>query len=214
MLYPGQSLTIQASVLSAYKTTIKSTSLTIVVPPIASGKVYCGPCQFETRSICSNLDGICWDDFEEVNGKVAVTDPDCLTSLAESCFEIWKKQGISSRQCEDFVKLFDLDKMSIRPEIKSAYYLNDGSNIVVNFSQPIRRASFNDCSEYFEDPTLFYLPESYPGQWIAPNILLVEYVPDGDVMTDLLISPDSFYYDYKYAQAPVENGTVPVCQPI
>ncbi len=209
-LIPEKSLSIKASVKTAYGNTVTSESLVIIVPKIASGKVYCGPCQLADRDTCANLDGVCWNSYKEPYANVSLSESECRFGLAEACYEVWKEDELSNRQCEDFVKIFDFSKMSIRPTVVNASYLADGSAILVNFSHPMRGADFSDCSEYFDDETLNYLPESYPGEWVAPNQLRVDYSPDAGIMTELVILADTLYYDYEYAQAGVEEGTIEV----
>ena len=206
-LFPGQSLVIKASVKTAYGNTITSESLVVVVPQIASGKVYCGPCQLADREMCANLNGVCWDSEKNPTAKVQVSESECVGALATACFDIWKEHGTSDRQCEDFVDIMDFDKMSIRPTVINASYLADGSGILINFSHPMAQAGFTDCSQYFEDDTLNYLPESYPGQWVAPNQLLVEFSIENGILDEISIAADTLFYDYKYAQAAVEKDT-------
>ena len=172
-------------------------------------KTYCGPCQLNDRSLCSQLAGICWTNY---NDKCAVFSMggDCAIQMAKICYKIWKANGINDTQCADFVNYYNYTLMQIQPYLLNAYYKEDGKSFLLEFDQDMSQTGFTDASSIFDSTTLKWLPSPPSAQWINSKTLQVSYSPDGGIMETLTILPNTLYPSYKYAQVSVTASNFPV----
>ncbi len=212
-LYPGKVLSARTSVLTPYLTKIYSEILQVTVPPIASGKTYCGTCQFADRSICAQLNGICWSNYTNYSAAASVNTTDCLKAVAPVCYNIWLKNGLDDSQCADFVSYFNFTAMKIKPNATSAAYSADGKSILLTFDQPIYRDNYVSYYSVLQSDTLRWLPDGSGGRWTSSRTLLIDYSPEKGILTNLKLLPNATYYDYIYAQNPAENSTLTITLP-
>ena len=209
-LFPNKNISIQTTIQNAYFNTVTSTIYKLLIPGIASGKPYCGPCQLNDRTLCENLNGICWNSYLNYSTSTPYSTFDCLYLMAPICFKIWAINGTKDSQCLDFVSYYDLAAMKIKPQITSASYSDDGTIITVVFDSPINRAGFIDCNSLFMQETLEWLPSSKTGVWTSANTLQIKYNPSIGILNTLKFKDNAIYYDYPYAQIPLGPVQFPV----
>ena len=210
-LFPGKTLNIRTTMHTPYYTEVLSNLESILVPPIASGKPYCGPCQLTDRTRCAQFNGVCWTDFMVYTITNPFNNTDCLKVMASECYTIWKATSLADTQCIDFLPYFNYTKMQIKPNVTGASYASNGKTITVTFTEPIYTVGFTDCTGIFEAATLNWLPTSKSARWVSSYKLEVDYDPQIGIMEEMQIKGGALYYDYPYSQESVSNGTIKVC---
>lgn len=209
-LFPGKTLVVQTTIQNAFFNTVSSATYIFLVPKIGSGKPYCGPCQLNDRTLCDNLNGICWISDSNYSISTPSFTTDCLTIMAPICFKIWIANGTTDSQCLDFVSYYNLTQMQIQPHVLNATYSIDGTIITVVFDSPIYRSNFIDCNSILTQETLQWLPSSKTGVWSAPNTLQINYNPSVGILGSLKFKNNVIYYDSPYSQIPLG----PIIQPV
>ena len=170
---------------------------------------HCGPCKLHDRSLCDQLVGFCWADYNDKCANFSAGS-DCVTQMASICYKIWLVNGTNDTQCADLVTYLNFTLMQLKASLINAYYSSDGQNLLLEFDQDIYKVGFTDASSIFSSDTLKWLPSSRNAQWINSRTLQVAYSPDVGIMTSLTILPNSLYPNYKYAQIPVVATNFPV----
>jgi hypothetical protein len=209
-LLPNKLLQINSSITTTHNAKLMTPVLSVRVPSIAGGKLFCGPCQLYAREKCIPFNGICWTDYENVAGEVFFNEPECLKAMAKECYAIWKVNGTADFQCADFVRVFDFEKMRGKPKVLDAAYAADGSVIIISFNMSMRQTELADCSTIFKTSTLNFLPDSKVAKWMGPNTLHVDYDPSKGIAQALEFTANSLYPDYLYAQEALDAATVTV----
>jgi len=205
-LIPGKTLVIRSKIVNPYLANTFSDYVIAVVPPIASGKPYCGPCQFADRSKCALLNNICWTDYLNHTVTEPLKTNDCLKLMAKMCYAIWlPANNTSDAQCSDFVNDFNFTLMKMKPVLISAKYSNTGEAIILEFNDAIWKEGFTDCNGLFDDNTNKWLPPEKSCRWSGPKTLVVDYNPEIGIMEEITIRPNTFYYGYRFAQIPADS---------
>ena len=209
-LIPGELLEIKGWIATEYERNSTPSVVSITVPAILFGKLFCGPCQFYDRDKCLPLNGVCWSDYTNVSAEIWLTEAECLKAMAKECYRVWKANGTSDKQCADFVTRFDFALMQTKPNVSKAAYSTDGSAISITFNTSMRQTGFSDCSQVFNSSTLNYLPDSKSAKWVGPSILQVDYNPSSGITETLEFAANAMYADVPYAQEPLDPVTVNV----
>lgn len=173
-------------------------------------KPFCGPCQFNDRTICDQLVGICWPYYD----NVCITGPNltqnCLSAVAKICYAIWLVNGTNDPQCADFTSSFNMELMKKKPNLRSAAYAVDGQSFTLVFDTAINQNQFTDASVVFDAETLKWIPSSKSATWLSSTTLNVAYNPQVGILTKLTLLNNSIYNDYKYAQVPADAANFSV----
>ena len=183
-----------------------STGKTSCIPCPGS---HCGVCKLHDRSLCDQLVGICWPNYDDKCANLSVSD-DCVMKMASICYKIWIVNGTNDTQCADFASYYNFTLMQLKANLINAYYKDDGQSIILEFDQEISQTGITDASSVFNSSTLKWLPSSMSAQWINSKTLQVAYSPDVGIMKTLTILPNALYPNYKYAQIPVVASDFPV----
>jgi hypothetical protein len=125
---------------------------------------------------------------------------------------VWKVNGTGDVQCSDFLPYYDFARMKLKPTALIAAYSADGSSITITFNVPVRQDAFADCSQLFETQTLNYLPKAKAPKWLSTIQLEIAYDPEAGILQTLEFSGNALYYDYVYAQEPIEKASLKVRQ--
>jgi len=203
----------KAKMLTPFNTYVETPYLYFTVPPIASGKKYCGPCQLNDKAKCLQFNEICWKEWQDYKISAPTLSKDCLKNMAPICYEIWNTTSINNDQCLDFKTLYDFDKMKIKPKLLESRYAMSGKYIMLKFDQPILHNPWGDCSQIFNEDTLKWFPESKSCKWSSPTELDVEYDPEIGILEEMVVNGKLFYYDYDYAQFAADEIKLPVLLP-
>jgi len=212
-LFPDKQMAFKAQILTPFNTYLNTPYYNVTVPKIASGKKYCGPCQFNDRSKCGLFNGVCWIDYMNYTVIDPLNTTDCLKAMAPICYQIWLTTSIDDSQCLDFVKYFNFQSMRIKPAPAAASYSADGKIIKLEFRQAIRQSDWADCSNAFETDTINWLPDAKSCKWTSTKVLEIDYEPQKGIMEKLTIKSNAFYYDYLYAQNPADKETLSIKLP-
>jgi len=213
-LVPSKTLTIKSSYKNTNNVITVSNELVFNIPPLPSGKRYCGPCQLDDRSLCPQLDGICWKNYLDYEVFEPDKSADCLKTMSMICYPILLSKGMNDLQCAPFSSNFNITEMSIQPTLLYANYSSNGKSILLEFSNNIRKNTFLDCSEVFDQVTLKWLPSSKSCYWTSQKILSVDYDPQIGIIETLTINPNLFFYDYIYSQVSVKLTTLKINAPL
>jgi len=215
-LVPGKQMNFKAQILTPYNVYITTEYYNVIVPPIASGKRYCGPCQLNDRTKCIQFNNVCWIDYM----NYAISDPfnttECLKAMAPICYQIWNTStsSLDDPQCLDFKNYYNYTAMKIQPFLLSAAYSSRGDIITLQFDEAIQQSNWVDCSNAFEYETIKWLPRSKSCKWTSPKTLEVDYEPQFGIMRQLTIKSTVFYYSYFYSQNPANQTTITVRLPV
>jgi len=212
-LIPDKQMSFKARILNVYNTNITTEYYNVTVPKIASGKRYCGPCQFNDRSKCIQFNNVCWLDFMNYTVFDPFNTTECLKAMAPICYQIWNSSAVDDPQCLDFKNYYNFTAMNIKPSLLSASYSTNGKIISLEFNEAIQQSDWVDCSNAFETETLKWLPPSKSCKWTSPKILEVDYEPQVGIMQQLIIKSKSFYFDYLYAQNAADQTTISIKMP-
>jgi len=205
-LFVGKTLSIRSKILTPFSVQTYSELITAVIPSIANGKQYCGPCQLADRTKCAALNSFCWTNYMDYTMPAPTKSTDCLKLMAKICYEIWlPANNTLSPQCADFVNDFNFTLMKIKPALVSAKYTNTGEAIILEFNESIWKEGFTDCNGLFDDNTNKWLPIEKGCKWTNARTLTVNYNPDVGIMEELTIKADAFYYDYRYSQLAADS---------
>jgi len=203
----------KARILTPFGTNVITPYYSVMVPNIASGKKYCGPCQLDDKSLCIQLNEICWKDWQDYKISAPTLSNDCLQNMASICYKIWNTTSVDNDQCLDFKTQYDFDKMSIKPKLLEARYAMSGKYIMLKFDQPIYRGAWGDCRQMFSSETLKWLPQPKACKWSNPTILDVTYDPEIGILEEMVVAGKYFRYDYEYSQLTVDDAKLPVLLP-
>jgi len=209
-LFFGKTLRISSRILAQDNTTAVSANLDVVVPPIAARKSYCGPCQLKDRSLCIQLNKICWIDYQNFTITTPIIYSDCLKAIAPICFNIWNTTGFNDPQCIDFVSHFNLTQMKSKPALVSASYSPSGKSLFLKFNTSIQAPVNAECSYAFDSITLKWLRNSRTCRKIESDTIEINYDPQVGIMEYLTINGNSFFYDYPYSPIAVDSTTIKI----
>ena len=209
-LFPGTYFRIRSRMLTPFNNTIYSQNFSLLVPNIASGKYYCGACQLNDKSLCNQLNDVCWVYYMNYSISNPYNTSDCLAAMAPICYNIWKVNGTTDYQCLDFTKYFDFDSMKAKPQITGGSYSTDGQSILVTFSCEISCTRIPDATAIFDSETLNWLPSSHTITCPTTSTIQVMYDSRKGYIKNLNFLPNSVYASYKYAQEPMGGISVPV----
>ena len=180
---------------------------------INCSKAFCGPCQLADRTLCAQLNGICWIDYTNNTISNPFTTTDCLKAMAPICYNIWTTTNVSNSQCTDFTSFLDFTQMQIKVKLLSAILTSDGQYIILTFDKPIYTNNFIDCSTAFSQDTLNWLPASKSCTWTNSTVLSVSFSPDQGIPNNITIMPGNFSYNYIYCQQSADKTTINVTLP-
>jgi len=212
-LFPDKLLQFKAKIRNPYNLETSSEYFTVIVPRIASGKRYCGPCQLNDRIKCVQFNNICWIDYMNYTVIDPFNTSECLKAMAPICYQIWSTSTVDDPQCLDFKNYYNYTAMKIKPALLSAAYSGNGKIVALEFNVEIKQGQWADCSNVFEVETLNWLPSTKSCRWTSPKILEVDYEPQAGIMQQLTIKSKSFYYEYIYAQDSADQATVSIKMP-
>ena len=102
-------------------------------------KPFCGPCQFNDRTICDQLVGICWQAYDNVCITGPTLTANCIAAVAKICYAIWYVNGTTDSQCADFKDSFNMELMKKKPMLQSAVYAVDGQSFTLTFDCEINQ---------------------------------------------------------------------------
>ena len=119
---------------------------------------YCGPCQFNDRTICASLNGMCWVDYNNFTVSYATITTPCITAVAPICYEIWQTSNVTDNQCLDFAPSLNFTQMKLKVKLTNATLSSNVLYVLAIFDNPIYRTGFTDCSTVFSQDTLNWLP--------------------------------------------------------
>ena len=176
-------------------------------------KSYCGPCQFNNRTICTSLNGLCWVDYNDFSVNSPLNTTTCLQAVAPICYQIWNTSKVTDSQCLDFVQSLNFTQMGIKVNLTNATFSSDALYIIANFDNPIYRIGFTDCSTVFPQSFLNWLPAGYACSWFNSTMLQVNFDPTVGAPPSITIMPNSFHYDYPYSMVSADAATVPIVLP-
>ena len=176
-------------------------------------KGYCGSCQLVDRTLCAQLNGVCWKDYTNFSLSIPFTTTDCLKAMAPICYNIWTTTNISNTQCIDFVPYLDFTQMQIKVKLLSVNLTSDGQYIILTFDKPIYTNNFVDCSTAFSQDTLNWLPASKSCTWTNSTVLSVSFSPEQGIPNNITIMPGNFTYNYIYCQQSADKTTMAVTLP-
>ena len=174
---------------------------------------YCGPCQFNDRTICSSLNGVCWVDYTNFTVNSPFNTTTCIKAVAPICFQIWNTSTVTDNQCLDFVQSLNFSQMGIKVHLMNATLTPDVLYLVANFDNAIYRTNFTDCSTLFSQNTLNWLSSAETCHWFNSTQLLIDYDISIGIPPSLTILPNVFHYDYVYSQVSADATTVPIVVP-
>ena len=174
---------------------------------------YCGSCQFNDRTLCSNLTGVCWVNFNNFNISIPLNTSACLKAVAPICYGIWKTSNQSDPQCLNFVQYFDFSQMMTKVGLTAAILSSDGLYLNVIFDKPVWTTDFTDCTTVFSQDTLNWLPAGKTCTWFNSTMLQVDFVAANGVPPTITIMPNTFKFNYLYCQEYAWATTVPVTLP-
>lgn len=209
-LFPGWGFRIRSRILTPFNNTIYSGNFTLLVPNIASGKYYCGACQLNDKSLCAQLNDVCWVYYMNYTITSPFNTSDCLAAMAPICYNIWKVNGTSDYQCLDFIYSFNYNLMKLKPKISSGTYSTDGQSILITFSSDISCSRIPDATSIFDSVTLNWLPADHTMTCPYTNTIQVAYDPRKGYVNNLNFLPNSIYSSYTYAQEPMDSVSLPV----
>lgn len=173
-------------------------------------RTYCGPCQLNDRSLCLQLNNVCWLNYTNGCELSPRNSSDCYTAIATICYNIWVANGTYDPQCVDFTSVFNFALMQAKPTLLSASYANDGQSFFLTFDQAINQIGFTDASAVFSDATLNWLPSSRIAKWLNQTTLQVTYQPQAGIMPSLTLKQNAIYSTYLYAQVAASATNFPV----
>jgi len=210
-LLPGRTIKISSKLRNAFDLITTSNLLTIDIPVISEGRLFCGPCQLRDRSQCFSLTKICWNNFEDYRVTKPTLTSDCKRFMAPICFPILLENRFDP-QCKDFVEFYDLEKMMIVPKLIFATFAPTGQAVIIRFSHPIRQNSI-DFSTAFSPETIKWFPEPLTCTWKNATDLEIVYDPEKGEIKEFTVLDGTFFYDYEYSAHSVNTTTIKVERP-
>jgi len=211
-LIPGKAIKIRSRLTNAFDYETVANWITIVIPLISEGRIHCGPCQLNDRTKCAYLSGICWTNYNDISVTRPILSTDCKRLMAPICYPILLANK-NDPQCKDFVAIYDLDAMKIKPLLLYVAFSTTGKSVILKFNAQIKQTNPIDYSLAFDPETLKWLPEPLTCTWLNSTSLAVRYDPEKGAMEKFTILADSFFYDYEYAIQSVDTTTLRVHKP-
>ena len=175
---------------------------------------YCGPCQFNDRTICTTLNGLCWADYNNFSVNSPFNTTTCLKAVAPICYQIWNTSSVADSQCLDFAQSLNFTQMALKVKLTNATLSSDVLYILAIFDNPVYRTGFTDCSTVFSQSFLNWLPAGYACNWFNSTMLQVNFDISVGIPPSITILSNAFHYDYAYSQVNSDAATVPVVVPM
>jgi len=211
-LIAGKAMRARSRIINAFDLETISNWLTFTVPLISEGRIYCGCCQLHDRSKCDYFEGICWNNYNNILVTRPTLTEDCKKAMASVCVPILLANE-NDPQCKDFLPVYNLDAMKIKPTLVSAIFAPNGRSIILRFSHPIRQNAQIDFNAAFDADTINWLPDPLTCTWLNNTFLSVRYNPEKGTIDKFTVLSGNFFYDYEYATNSVDTSTVFVRKP-
>ena len=175
-----------------------------------NGKMYCGPCQFNDVSLCMQFNGVCWKNYKHPLETANLSSFECASSLAKTCYPIWKQNGESDFQCRDYLKTFNITLLEAIPKALSASHVkaNEGANVIIKFDIDVNFQNIQHCSIMLTPETISKLGNSYSCKWLSPKEYSIIYSPINGFLTNLTIRANTVYSSFAYALFAMESVTL------
>jgi len=211
-LIMGKILNVRSKLINAFNEETISNLLTLEVPIISEGRLFCGPCQIRDRSKCFTLNKVCWRDYNDWTLTKPILTEDCKRFMVPICYPILLANK-NDPQCKDFAEFYDLEKMANKPQLIYATFAPDGLALIIRFSLPIRQNITIDFSTAFDPETIKWLHEPLTCTWKNATDLEIDYNPENGEIKEFTVLSGAFFYDYNYSAYSVDTTTIQVEKP-
>ena len=201
-------LNIAVTAISKDNNITASGSYNLPIPP--SANIYCGPCQLTDRGICEQLNGVCWNDFDNVAETPFTRNNNCLLRMAPICYKIWKANGFNTndQQCKEYLPFYNISQMIQKPAlVNSTQVLNGKPIISLEFDTMINNSTLYDCGFIFTSESLQKLGPNPSCLWITQKRLEIIYSPLSDYATNITIKEGIIRTSYTYSMETMESFT-------